>query len=158
MPTRFMWVQKLPWSIAELLGNEVFQLAPLGEIRKEMIKVEGALMKSIQLEKDGRVEALIWRPDRWDNNKKYTLASSMNSFYDVYSHGHMSYSDGSWICMTREKIFRSIGYDRDHYILGAYVHLLERLDDYGRYLPPDPQGVIPEEDEILLGSLNNIYR
>lgn len=156
LPRREMWVETLPGGIAALDGHPIFQLAPLGDIRGEMLKRERRILKQVRLSDGGPVEALIWHPCAWHREQSYLLAEPPSAIYCAYrpQDPDNRFSPGShWIGMTRDRVWETGGGERDHIVLGAYVHFLERLDGHGNPIPAEAQGVIPDADEIALGGL-----
>lgn len=158
LPTRKMWVDRVPDGIAVLDGHPVFQLAPLHpSIREFMLypMQQRRILKEARFSEDGPAEILIWRPLSGPR-QYYRLAEPPDALYDPYylHHRENEFTPYQhWIGMTRERVWTSGGGDRDHLVLGAAVHLLERLDVHGNPLPAEPQGKVPDEDEDALGAL-----
>lgn len=159
LPRREMWVERAADGIAALTTHPVYQLAPLHpEIRKLMVHpgLQRRIMKDVRFTKDGPIEALIWCP-RWAGRfGAYRLAEPPGSLYDPYrphDPDNLFTDYDHWIGMTRNRVWTTGGGDRDHLVLGAYVHLLARLDPHGDPLPAEPQGAIPDADEDALGTL-----
>lgn len=156
LPTRSMWVEALPEGIAALEGHPIFQLAPLGDVRGEMLKRERRILKQVRLSDRGPVEALIWHPCHWHREQSFSLARPPGALFCAYrpQDPDNRFSPGShWIGMTRDRVWETGGGERDHVVLGAYVHMLERLDVHGNPLPAEPQAPIPDADEDALGLL-----
>lgn len=55
--------------------------------------------------------------------------------------------------MTRERVWKDAGGDRDRLVLGSYLHLLERLDRDGNRLTHELAGELPGDDEEVLADL-----
>lgn len=156
LPTREMWVEALPDGGAALEGHPIFQLAPLGDIRGEMLKRERRILKQVRLSDGGPVEALIWCPRNWQRGETWTLAEPLEGLYDPYRPQDLNNRFSPyqhWVGMSRGRVWTTGGGNRDHLVLGAYVHLLERLDVRGDPLPAEPQGPIPDDDAAALGDL-----
>ncbi|MFC6790643.1 hypothetical protein ACFQE0_14105 [Methylobacterium komagatae] len=156
LPTKTMWTTTLPDGAAVLIGHPIFQLAPLGNVREQMLTVEPRILKEVRLDRDGPVEALIWTAPFWVREETYALADSADAVHDPY-HPDVPRTDFGpywhWIGMTRDRVWKDCGGDRDHLVLGSYLHLLEGLDPAGDRILPDPAGELPEGDEEALGDL-----
>ncbi len=159
LPTRTMWVDPVPEGIAALAGHPVFQLAPVRDaLRAEMLAPERQqrILRQGRLIEGGPPDVLIWQPIGWHDRGDYFLSQTDEGFYDPYrpqDHVNQFRWVHHWVCMTRDRVWAIGGGDRDHMALGAYIHLLERLDFLGFPLPPEPQGPIPAEDDEALGDL-----
>lgn len=68
-----MWTTTLPEGTALLAGHPTFQLAPLGNVRGQMLNVENRILKEVRLAEDRPVEALFWYP-HWERTEAYVLA------------------------------------------------------------------------------------
>ncbi|KQP62134.1 hypothetical protein ASF52_05610 [Methylobacterium sp. Leaf112] len=151
-------MEKLPDGIPELAHHPVFQLAPLGDVRPAMLKQERRILKAVYLKEDGIADALIWTARYWHRDETYKLAVTDDALFDPYFHAVRAAENRftpytHWIGMTRDRVWRSGGGERDHEILAQYLHLVDRLDRHGTPLPPEPQGPIPDEDEEALSRL-----
>ncbi|GMA74805.1 hypothetical protein [Methylorubrum aminovorans] len=148
LPTREMWVGRVPNGIAALATHPVFQLAPLNDsIRAQMLLPDRQkrILKEVRFAREGAIEALIWSPCYWNREERFLLVDPLEALYDPYRpqdfNNRFSPYD-HWIGMTRDRVWRTGGGARDHIVLGAYVHLLERLDLHGNPLPVELQGPI----------------
>lgn len=159
LPTREMWVGAVPDGIAALAGHPIFQLAPLSDaIRAQMLHADRQrrILKEVRLAADGPIEALVWHPSYWRREERFPLVEQLEALYDPYRpqdfNNQFSPYD-HWIGMTRSRAWTTGGGERDHIVLGAYVHLLQRLNVHGNPLPAEPQGAIPDADADALGAL-----
>ena len=161
LPTREMWVRRVPDGVAALAAHPVFQLTPLhASIREMMLNPlqQRRILKEASLTENGPSEVLIWCPHvSYYRDQDYIFAEPPAALYDpyyfLYDRENLFTRYHHWIGMTRDRVWATGGGDRDHLILGAYVHLVERLDVHGNPLPAEPQGAIPEADEDALGTL-----
>ncbi len=159
LPTREMWVSRVPDGVSVLAAHPVFQLAPLSDaIRAQILHADRQqrILKEVRLTAGGPIKALIWHPNHWRRENRFPLVEPLKALYDPYRpqdlNNRFSPYD-HWIGMTRDKAWKTGGGDRDHLILGAYVHLLEQLDVYGVRLPANPEMVLPDADVDALGTL-----
>lgn len=159
LPTREMWVDTIPDGVTALASHPLFQIAPIGDgLRAQMLHPDRQrrILKEGRLSRGGPVEVLIWHPIGWPERTDYVLARTPEAFYCPYRpqdarNRFTPYHH--WVCATRDRVWEAGGGDKDHMALGAYVHLMERLDFLGHRLPPEPQGAIPAEDDEALGDL-----